>query len=244
MKKIIYTILILGIIGSVIVTSLYFGYLRFNYPSESEYPINGIDVSHHQNEIDWKLVKEQKIRFVFIKATEGGDFIDKRFNQNWKEAKENGIDVGAYHFFTFCRAPQEQAKNFINVVPKIDNSLPPVIDLEFGGNCRLRKSRDSLIKDIKIFEEIIYTHYQKKPILYITQDFYNAFLLNEFKDNPIWARDIYKKPELKDKREWMFWQYGNRGHLKGIDMYVDLNVFNGNKEAYKKLKTGHNTVYK
>lgn len=222
--------------------SFYFGYLRFNYPNESKYPIKGIDVSHHQNEIDWKLIKEQGIRFTYIKATEGGDFIDKRFNENWNKAKECGIDVGAYHFFTFCRDPKEQAENFISVVPKIYNSLPPVIDLEFGGNCKLKKDKDSLIKDIKIFEEIIHNHYQKKPILYITQEFYNAFLLNEFKDNPIWARDIYKKPKLKDKREWILWQYGNRGHLNGIDMHVDLNVFNGNEDTYKKLITGYNNM--
>lgn len=222
------------------IASLYFGYLRFNYPSENKYPIKGIDVSHHQNEVDWRLIKEQEIQFAFIKATEGGDFIDKRFNENWREAIENGIDVGAYHFFTFCSDPKEQANNFIDVVPKIDNSLPPVIDLEFGGNCKLKKDKDSLINDIKIFEEIIYNHYLKKPILYITEDFYNAFLLDEFKDNPIWARDIYKKPKLKDKREWILWQYGNRGHLKGINMYVDLNVFNGNNEAYEKLKMGYN----
>lgn len=244
MKKIIYTILVLGVIGSVLIASIYFGYLRFNYPSEKEYPIKGIDISHHQNKIDWKLVKEQKIQFAFIKATEGGDFIDKRFNENWREAKTNGIDVGAYHFFTFCRDPKEQANNVINVVPKTGNSLPPVIDLEFGGNCNLSKSKDSLLSDIKIFEEIIHKHYGKKPILYITQEFYNKFLLDELKENPIWVRDIYKKPELIDKRAWILWQYGNRGHLKGIDMYVDLNVFNGNQKEYEKFKTGYNNVYK
>ena len=31
----------------------------------------GIDVSHHQRDIDWQTVSKEKILFVYIKATEG-----------------------------------------------------------------------------------------------------------------------------------------------------------------------------
>lgn len=235
MKKIGFILLSMILIGGGIVTALYFGYLRFNYPSTDEFPIQGIDVSHHQHTINWKEIKEQNVKFAFIKATEGGDFSDKRFLENWKEAQQNGIDVGAYHFFTFCRNPEEQAQHFINIVPKLQNTLPPVIDLEFGGNCQLTKSKNELLNDIKFFENRIAEYYDKKPILYVTQEFYDRYLLNEFPENPIWIRDIYQKPTLKDGRNWIFWQYGNRGHLKGIDTYVDLNVFNGNEMDYQKL---------
>ena len=61
----------------------------------------------------------------------------------------------------------------------------------------------------------------------MTHKFYDQYLIDEFKDHPIWIRDIFKRPELSDKREWLIWQFANRGHLKGIDMYVDLNVLNG-----------------
>ncbi len=57
-------------------------------------------VSHHQGEINWKQVAEKNdFKFVVMKATEGHDFIDPRFATNSKEAKEQGILVGAYHFF-------------------------------------------------------------------------------------------------------------------------------------------------
>src|SRR6185436_12304579 len=65
------------------------------------YPIKGLDVSSHQGKIDWKKVAETNhYKFVFIKATEGHDFIDDNFEYNWKNAKENGFLVGAYHFFS------------------------------------------------------------------------------------------------------------------------------------------------
>ena len=235
MKRFLKFIIIIGIVGLTTIVLIYFGYLRFNYPSDNEFPIKGIDVSHHQNTIDWTKVKSDNIRFAFIKATEGGNFVDNRFQYNWKNAELNGIDVGAYHFFTFCRNPVDQARNFIKNVPVDKYALPPVIDLEFGGNCMLTKNKASLLIDIKQFENIIFAKYAKKPILYVTQEFYAAFLQNEFKDNPIWIRNIYKKPKLSDKRKWIFWQYSNRGHISGIDEYVDLNVFNGTEKEYLKL---------
>ena len=69
----------------------------------------------------------------------------------------------------------------------------------------------------------------------MTEDFYNEFLVDKFSDNPIWFRDNYKKPNLKGNRKWLFWQYGNRGHLEGINTDVDLNVFNGSEKEFKKL---------
>ena len=32
------------------------GYIRFNYPSKEKYPVRGIDISHHQTEIDWEIL--------------------------------------------------------------------------------------------------------------------------------------------------------------------------------------------
>ncbi|EKR19417.1 glycosyl hydrolase family 25 domain protein [Leptospira interrogans serovar Pyrogenes str. 2006006960] len=67
------------------------GKIWFVYPSTSQYPIRGIDVSNHQGKIDWTLVPKSEISFVYIKATEGRDFKDKSFHLNWKKAKANGF---------------------------------------------------------------------------------------------------------------------------------------------------------
>ncbi len=67
------------------------GFLRLNYPSHARFPIQGVDVSHHQGEIDWQKLKSQNIEFAFIKATEGGDHVDRKFYENWSASKEAGI---------------------------------------------------------------------------------------------------------------------------------------------------------
>jgi lysozyme len=54
-----------------------------NYPSEVTYPVRGIDVSHHQGDVNWGEVVASKIRFAYIKATEGADLKDSNFVQSW-----------------------------------------------------------------------------------------------------------------------------------------------------------------
>jgi len=239
MKKHIATSLLMIIcmagIGALAAFLLYAGFLRFNYPSFSEYPVQGIDVSNHQNEIDWEKVDKHQVQFAFIKATEGGDFKDKSFIRNWVNARREGIVVGAYHFFTFCKSGEEQAQNFIETVPVEDNTLPPAIDLEYSGNCKLTKTTEELLSDITVFINILEEHYNKKVIIYVTEDFYNNILFDKYLDNPLWLRDIYAKPKTSNNRTWTFWQFGNRGKLSGIETFVDLNVYSGSTSEFQKL---------
>ncbi len=62
------------------------GIIWFVYPNSNEYPVFGLDISHHQGEIDWDKLSEQNIDFIYIKATEGDDWVDNRFKINWNQA--------------------------------------------------------------------------------------------------------------------------------------------------------------
>ncbi|MBM9498695.1 glycoside hydrolase family 25 protein [Leptospira sp. 201903071] len=206
------------------------GRIWFVYPSEQKYPIRGIDVSHHQGKIDWDRVPKSEISFVYIKATEGGDFRDPSFAINWKEARQAGFLVGAYHFFTLCKSGAEQAENFIKRVPKESDALPPVIDLEFTGNCKERPKLQDVQKEIREYLTRIDSYYGKKTILYLTFEFIDQYMGEEFFEHPIWIRDIFKHPNTFSDLSWVLWQYKNRGRILGIEGYVDLNVWNGSLE--------------
>ena len=80
-------------------------------------------------------ISPEKFQFVYLKATEGGDYKDSKFQENWLKAREHGFHVGAYHFYRLCRDGKTQADNFIATVPNKADALPPVIDLEYDGNC-------------------------------------------------------------------------------------------------------------
>jgi lysozyme len=214
----------------------YTGILQINRPTRQQFPIQGIDISEHQGEIDWAKIDRREVNFVFIKATEGGDYRDLRFDRNWLGAKNAKIDRGAYHFFTFCKPGALQAQNFIDTVPVSQDILPPVIDLEFSGNCQHRPSLAELKQELTDYIRRITAVYHRQPMLYVTNEFYNAYLQSEFTDYSIWISDFYRLPNFdRAKRPWLFWQYSERGRMAGIDTLVDLNVFRGTRAQFQQL---------
>ena len=102
-----------------------YGYYLDFEPDRGKFPVRGVDVSHHQGAIDWQALKSDGIAFAYIKASEGGDFSDPKFTENWREAARAGIARGAYHFFTLCRPGEEQARLFTAMVPVSPGALPP-----------------------------------------------------------------------------------------------------------------------
>ena len=120
----------------VIVLAYRLGWWRFSYPDASQFPIQGIDVSHHQGLIDWDAVSNHGVAFAFIKASEGSTFVDPRFNANSSAAHAADIPWAPYHFFTFCTSGADQAEHFGRVISSKTFQLPPAIDIEFIGNCK------------------------------------------------------------------------------------------------------------
>ena len=120
--------------GASLGMAVYKGKIILNHPSGKEYPVRGVDVSAYQGEIDWDVLEKQEIDFAFVKATEGSSFVDRRFIQNYEEARKTDLRIGAYHFFSFDSSGKTQAENFIKNVPVDDEMLPPVVDFEFYGD--------------------------------------------------------------------------------------------------------------
>ncbi|MDN5678540.1 MAG: glycoside hydrolase family 25 protein [Acinetobacter sp.] len=207
-------------------------FLQNNVASAQEYPVKGFDVSHHQGDIQWQSISPQEFKFVYLKATEGGDFKDRKFQDNWLKAREQGFLVGAYHFYRLCRDGQIQAQNFIETVPKKTDSLPPVIDLEYDSTCINTYTREQLLKEIQVMHDQLYQHYGLQPIFYTSKAFYNIVLVNEFKKTPLWIREYQGQPELKGNPKWTFWQHTSQGQIKGIPTLVDLNVFQGSEQDW------------
>lgn len=189
------------------------------------YEVHGIDVSHHQQEIEWDSVSNDAIQFAFVKATEGATHQDTRFDENWYEMKRVGIKRGAYHFFRPMTSSEDQAMNFINIVKMEEGDLPPVLDVEvLDGTDKIH-----LISNMRTWLYMVELHYNIRPIIYTNQKFFNKYLAGHFDEYHIWiARYSYRKPDLDGDRTWNFWQYGNEGKIDGIKGPVDYNVFNGN----------------
>jgi len=189
------------------------------------YEVHGIDVSRHQHIIDWDTVAAQPIDFVFMKATEGEELVDTHFDYNWSTTKQKGLKRGAYHFFHPTLSSIRQANNFIKTVPLEYGDLPPVVDFEVINGA----SNKQVIERLQTWLSIIEKHYQVRPIIYTNQNLYKKYIADHFGDHIIWmARYSKEVPSMLHEQDWHFWQYGNRGIVKGIEGDVDLNVFSGN----------------
>ena len=181
----------------------------------------GVDVSNHQGAIDWPAVAADAIGFAYIKATEGGDFVDKRFEENWQEAGDAGVRRGAYHFFTLCRPGADQARNFLRTVDLADADLPPALDLELGGNCRARPPVEEVNAEIDAFVELVEGETGREVVLYVLGNWEDRYPLPQAKaDRPRWVRRIALRPG----GTWALWQYSGVARVDGIQGPVDLNV--------------------
>jgi lysozyme len=208
-----------------------------NYPRPRDYPIHGIDVSKFQGDIDWSKVADSGVKFAWIKATEGGDRADARFQANWTGAKEAGIPHGAYHFVYWCRPPMEEMAFFEQNAPVEDDALPPVLDVEAtptSPTCHRHLTQEGAIADMQVMLNEMERHYGKRPIIYTTLDFYEAILSDgAFMDYPIWVRSTKYHPAVKyGSRAWRLWQYQSDARVPGIGGKVDRDAFYGTAEQW------------
>lgn len=246
-KKASKTLLIILIVLAALAAGTYYivnyrnrpGFVRyeaFGIDIPVNYAIHGIDVSRHQSAINWQdvqamQIKNVKIGFGFIKATEGIESVDGRFRKNWFDAKEAGIPRGAYHFFNSSKSGKAQAENFIETVNLEKGDLPPVLDVEQIKGISITMLQQRVGDWIKMVE----SHYKVKPIIYTNANFYENYLSGKFDDYPLWVAHYLLKDKPRIRRNWIFWQHNETGRVNGINAFVDFNVFNGDSTDFERL---------
>ncbi len=180
--------------------------------------IDGIDVSHHQGEINWfEVAGNSDVHFVYVKATEGATWSDDFFAENVWQAREEGLHVGAYLLYSPTSSPEAQFRYFVNFTQNADLDLIPCIDVEEDVDRQGLKA--NVLAIISLMEE----HYGRKPLLYVNAHVYNDYFHPEAADCELWIPNYSRKPVLKGDERPFLWQYSETGRLEGIDEYVDLD---------------------
>lgn len=219
------------LILALLAASLYVLRIRLHHNSseivDNDYELVGIDVSSHNGKINFECVSGAGIDFVIIKASEGAAFRDSRFASNYDSAKDNGLAVGAYHFFRFDVDGTLQARNFVETIGDRDFDLPLVIDVEEHGNPYVFL-RSKVVRQLRdMVDELTALEY--RVMIYTNKDGYYKFIKDNFDDYPLWLCSLNRRPDL----DWTIWQYSHWGKVDGIQGDVDLNRFYGNLEQWK-----------
>lgn len=205
-----------------------------NWFVDAKNSIIGVDISSYQANVDMNKLKEQNIKFIYIKATEGSTYQDNKFIENWTNAKKVNLISGAYHFFSYDSEGQTQAENFLKTVGlDIKGRLLPAVDIEYYGNKEQNPPiKEYVVKELKVFLQILEKKYGVKPLIYTRSDVYDKYLKGEFDEYKKWISSLYTPLSWNYKDDWYIWQYLNKGKLEGYsggEKYIDLNVLNKNK---------------
>lgn len=183
--------------------------------------IKGIDVSHHQGDIDWAKVKraQPKLAFVYVKCTEGKSYVDPKFKVNAEGASAQGYKVGAYHFFRMTSNAHDQFDNFKAQMDAVQIDLIPMVDVERDDG----KPRKDLQDSLQVLLNLLEKEYGKRPMIYGTNRSYNEFCAPEFNHYPLYIGRYGKnKPAITGPSHYTIWQYSEKARIPGIPKTVDM----------------------
>lgn len=212
-------------------------YHSFGIPIPTNYKWHGIDVSYAQGKIDWPRVAAMeedsvRIRFAFIKATEGLLKVDPYFKRNWREAAKAGITCGAYHFFRPKKDGLWQARFFLQNVKLESGDLPAVVDIEVLDGVAPEKMR----QELKAFIKKVESATGVKPIIYTGIRYYQDYLQGHFDGYPLWIAHYYQEElQLPKTTTWWFWQHSDIATINGINHVVDFDAFKGDSLDFQRL---------
>ena len=204
----------------------------------------GIDVAAHQHPggmpIDWSKVRSDGQSFAFVKATEGGDWVNPHYVQDIQAANAAGLKTGAYHYARPAGDAKTQAANFaaqIALAP--DQTLPPALDIEVAEG----KSAAQLEQWIEEFTSELKRLTGRTPMIYTYKYFWMGQMNNsqKFSDMPLWLAAYQDQaPEaVGGWKELSFWQRSGSGKVAGISTDVDMNLFNGSKQQLQSFSDGN-----
>lgn len=115
-----------------------------------------------------------------------------------------------------------------------------VIDVEYYADKKENPPPASQVREeLNIMLNELQLHYNLVPVIYSTEDVWEAYIKGYFDEYPLWIRNVFTKP--RREIDWMFWQYTNRGRLKGYqgaEQFIDINVFWGSMEDWDGYSRG------
>ncbi len=192
----------------------------------------GIDVSAHQQGIDWAAVASEGVEFAMLRVgyrgyTEGATFLDERFYENVGGALENGIQVGVYFFSQAISVEEarEEADIVLRAIEGLDITYPVVYDWENVHQPDARTANlddETLTACAAAFCETVEAAGYTAAVYFNQVYGYNHFDLLALEDYVFWLAQYADVPDFYYAFD--MWQYTSSGQVAGIDGDVDLNL--------------------
>ena len=188
----------------------------------------GIDVSHHQGEIDWQQVADSGVQFVIVRLGYrglSGDamYEDRYVYQNLQGARDAGLLVGAYFYsqaITTAEA-REEAYYALQILGDFPLDLPLVYDWEQENRTANMTTKEvtacsaafcQIIEDAGHTPMVYFNSYQAENLMELAY-------LTEY---PWWLAMYDTASDFPCRFD--IWQYTCEGTVPGIEGFVDLDI--------------------
>lgn len=207
--------------------------------------VYGPDVSSYQGKVSWAKVKKiYGASFAFTKSTEG-NWVDPRFNRNWKLIRKNGMTRGAYTYMRLADNPVKTADKFTSTIKRaggIKKGDYLVLDAEdvykSGNGCN---SKCVVNWTMKFLNRVHNSTGQPKAriLVYTGAWWWNGRAAGSSKPAKagyrLWISSYSSKPgTVAGWKRWLFWQYTDHAKVSGIG-HSDASRFNGTPARLKRI---------
>jgi len=209
--------------------------------SSSQKLLYGIDVSSNQPENVCSLVKYD---FAIVKMSGNPhgyawDFVNPFAARQAREALGKTGCLGLYHF-TYGKDAVTEAKFFVDQVKKLGYLGKAMLVVDYEGDA-LSLGRIWVSK----FADTVKKQAGYSPVIYASGSVITEQNLKVL-GYPIWCANYYKGYQniqgydTSGMKIWpgcedaLLWQFTSEGYLDGYSKALDLNVFYGSKDDFKK----------
>ena len=194
--------------------------------------IKGIDVSEFQGNIDWDKVKADGIKFAILKLGNiydyDANYKDSKFDTNYKNARANGIKIGAY-IYNYCNTIDTLKKGLEWAIKKLEGKeldLPFYLDME--DKDIQGETKASLTEQCNEFAKYVESKGYQAGVYANVNWLKNELDPEKFDaDISVWVAQYYK--ECQYTGEYDIWQYTSSGKVDGVSGNCDMNyLYNEN----------------
>lgn len=176
----------------------------------------GIDVSKWQGNFNFAKAKKEGVEFAIIKAggSDGGYYKDPKFERNYKEAKKQGLNVGAYYFCTLTSVndAKNEAKHFIECIKGKQFELPVYVDVEHKTSMKKagkKQLTDAIIEFCEVMEKAGYW-----VGIYSSKSYFSTYMEDKRLQNYAhWVAQWTKTCTYTNKKVLGMWQFGGETNV-------------------------------
>ena len=194
----------------------------------------GIDVSQHQEKIDWEKVKKAGVDFAILRlgwiGNKDNHKIDTYFERNYSECKRLNIPIGVYVYCysSSVKTVKEGANWTVKKLKGKCLDLPVFIDMEDDS---ITKTGKKELSQMCVEYNTIIEKAGFKPGIYANKYWFDTYLEKELRTKyTCWIAHYTSSSGVNYEDTFTIWQYSSAGSINGIDGNADLNIMYVKKE--------------